>query len=130
MGEGTRRERVIGVLRVSSRALDDDEVAARAGISPRQSVNQVCRELERSGLVRRQPGPDGKIVNAWIATTVYPRPRLILCLSDPAAAAPFLPGARSWSARAIGDFGIAVRLVTLPEDVRQRVLAAQHRQFR
>jgi len=32
---------------------------------------------------------------AWIATTIYPRPRLILCLSDPLAAGPFLPGARS-----------------------------------
>jgi hypothetical protein len=38
---------------------------------------------------------------AWIATTVYPRPQLILCLSDPLAAAPFLPGARSWASRAL-----------------------------
>lgn len=27
----------------------------------------------------------------WISSTIYPRPRLFLCLSDPAAAAPFLP---------------------------------------
>jgi hypothetical protein len=39
----------------------------------------------------------------WIATTMSPRPRLILCLSDPLAAAPFLPGARSWAARAFQD---------------------------
>ena len=29
---------------------------------------------------------------------MYPRPRLILCLGDPLAAGPFLPGARSWAA--------------------------------
>jgi len=40
---------------------------------------------------------------AWIGTAVYPRPQLILCLSDPLAAAPFLPGARSWASRALQD---------------------------
>ena len=29
---------------------------------------------------------------------MYPRPRLILCLGDPLAVGPFLPGARSWAA--------------------------------
>jgi hypothetical protein len=76
-----------------------------------------------------------KVINdafklAWIATTVYPRPQLILCLSDPAAAAPFLPTAKSWPARAIQDAGITIKVVTLPEEVRQRVLDAQRRQFR
>jgi hypothetical protein len=45
---------------------------------------------------------------AWIPTTLYPRPQLILCLSDPLAAAPFLPGARSWAARAPQDCHITV----------------------
>ena len=54
---------------------------------------------------------------AWIATTVYPRPQLILCLSDPLAAAPFQPGARAWAARALQDLDIAVRVVTLPDDL-------------
>lgn len=243
MDQGTRRERVIQAIRASSRPLDDDQLAIRTGISPRQSVNQVYRELEQSGLIRRQTGPDSKIVNewlghqqpagegrrqpapdpdeqhlvvpevaadekippgssaeqraaervmldllggelglelnpvrisvpsgervevdgadasrkvlvecwahqgapkiaqrhkvindafklTWIATTLYPKPHLILCLSDPQAAAPFLPSARSWAARAIQDFGITIKVVALPAEVRQSVLDAQRRQFR
>jgi hypothetical protein len=67
---------------------------------------------------------------AWIATTVYPRPQLILCLSDSLAAAPFQLGARSWAARALQDLSIAVRVVSLPDDLRQRLLEAQRRQYR
>jgi hypothetical protein len=66
MHAGSRRDRVIDVMRISSSPLDDDLLARRADISPRQSVNQICRELERTGLVRRRPGPDGKIVNEWL----------------------------------------------------------------
>jgi hypothetical protein len=245
MPSGSHRERVIAAISVSSRPLDDDQIAARTGISPRQTVNQVCRALEGTGLLRRLVGPDGKVVNewlgnqdkergntpaaagavpgtgvsadagadpdaraapagnsgeqraaervmldllgaqlgcelnparitvpsgervevdgadasrtvlaecwahqgppksaqrnkvladafklAWIATTLYPRPRLILCLSDPLAAAPFLPGTRSWAARALQDHGIAVSVVRLPDDLRQRLLEAQRRQYR
>ena len=64
---------------------------------------------------------------AWIATTIYPRPQLILCLSDPLAAAPFLPGGRSWASRALQDHLIAVSVVALPDELRQRLLAPQHR---
>jgi hypothetical protein len=237
------RDRVLTVIRVSARPLDDDQIAARAGISPRQRVNQICRALQQAGMVRRMTGPDGKIVNewlgarepdgrsrltdvtpgtgtlshgapspaaravpdgdsgeqrdaervmldllgaqlgrelipvritvpsgervevdgadagrtvlaecwahqgppksaqrhkvladafklAWIATTLYPRPQLVLCLSDPLAAAPFLPGARSWAARALQDHGITVGVVTLPDDLRQGLLQAQLRQYR
>lgn len=244
MSTDGHRERVAATIRISSQPLDDDQVAARTGISPRQTVNQICRALERAGMVRRRPGPDGKIVNewlgdqnqepgsvpgpasaagagegapadpstgdgtvpagdsaeqrgaervmldllgaqlglelnpaaiavpsgervqvdgadasrtvlaecwahqgppksaqkhkvladafklAWIATTIYPRPQLILCLSDPLAAAPFLPGTRTWASRALQDHLIAVRVVTLPDDLRQRLLEAQHRQYR
>ncbi|PZS36104.1 MAG: hypothetical protein DLM59_01825 [Pseudonocardiales bacterium] len=63
----------------------------------------------------------------WISSTLYPRPRLVLRLSDPAAAASFLPGARSWAAQALRDLGITVAVVELPDDVRQRVLDAQRR---
>ena len=66
----------------------------------------------------------------WISTTLYPRPRRILCLSDPAAAAPFLPQARSWAARALQDLDITVMVVPLPDDVRDGILAAQRRQYR
>ena len=54
----------------------------------------------------------------WIATTIYPRPRLILCLSDEQAAAPFLPTSRSWAAQALQDLGIVVTVVHLPDEVR------------
>jgi hypothetical protein len=67
---------------------------------------------------------------AWIATTIYPRPRLILCLSDPPAAAPFLPDARTWASRALQDHLISVSVVGLPDELRQRLLDAQHRQYR
>jgi aspartate carbamoyltransferase regulatory subunit len=55
MSADSHRERVAAAIRISSRPLDDDQVAARAGISPRQTVNQICRELERAGMVRRRP---------------------------------------------------------------------------
>lgn len=47
-------------------ALDDDQIAARTGIAPRQVMNQICRAVERAGMVRRRAGPDGKIVNEWV----------------------------------------------------------------
>jgi hypothetical protein len=58
----------------------------------------------------------------WISTTMYPRPRLILCLSDPLAAAPFTPSARSWAARAFQDLGVTISAVDLPADLRQNLL--------
>lgn len=66
----------------------------------------------------------------WISRTIYPRPRLILCLSDPAAAAPFVSGAKSWAAQALQDLDIGVVIVDLPDDVRQMVQTAQVRQYR
>jgi hypothetical protein len=66
MQPGSHRDRISEAIRLSSRPLDDDQLADRTGISPRQSVNQICRELERAGRVRRRSGPDGKIVNEWL----------------------------------------------------------------
>ena len=66
----------------------------------------------------------------WIATTIYPRPRLVLCLSDPLAARPFVAPAKSWAAAALKDLGITVVVVDLPDDVRGKVWAAQKRQYR
>lgn len=236
-------------LKRSSRPLDDDELSARAMIYPRQQVNQICRALERGGVLRRVLGPNGKLVNelvdqgdanptggvditaddgtsrigqatadavvtrapdhslpagnsaeqrdaervmldlverqlgvalepatitvpsgarvevdgadagrtvlvecwahqgppksaqrhkvlsdalklAWIATTIYPRPRLVLCMSDPLAAAPFQPTSKAWAAQALKDLGITVSVVNLPAEVRQRIEAAQKRQYR
>jgi hypothetical protein len=66
----------------------------------------------------------------WIASTIYPRLRLIVCMSDPAAAAPFQPTARSWAAQALRDLEIAIHVVDLPEATRQEIRAAQQRQYR
>ena len=66
----------------------------------------------------------------WISTTLYPRPQRILCLCDPAAAAPFLPHTRSWAARALQDLDITVHIVELPDELRQAILNAQQRQYR
>jgi hypothetical protein len=51
--------------------LDDDEISAWTGISPRQQVNQICRRLEGEGALLRSRGPSGKIVNRLART---PRP--------------------------------------------------------
>jgi hypothetical protein len=44
-------------------ALDDDELAQRAGVRPRQQVNLICRRLEERGVLERFTGPRGKLVN-------------------------------------------------------------------
>lgn len=54
--------------------------------------------------------------------------RLILLLSDEAAAAPFR--GRSWYAAALAEFGVEVAVVELPVEVREQIVAAQVRQFR
>jgi len=62
MTRTTNEERIIARLR-DRPGLDDDELSKATGISPRQQVNQICRRLESRGLVRREPGARGKIVN-------------------------------------------------------------------
>jgi hypothetical protein len=247
MPSAGQRDRIIQVLRQASRPLDDDDLAKRATISPRQTVNRICRALEKANVLRRYPGPDGKIVNelataadsghvdgtgsgpaarlaiaapagtiiapagdhaippgssheqrdtertmldilgqrlglglepatistpsgarievdgadsgrtvlvecwahqgppksaqrhkvladafklTWISRTMSPRPRLVLCLADTLAAAPFTPGGRSWAAQAFQDLSITIELVDLPHDVRHALLKAQQRQYR
>jgi hypothetical protein len=46
--------------------LDDDQLARQAGIEPRQTVNQICRRLEKTGQLTRRAGPDGKIINRLV----------------------------------------------------------------
>ena len=62
----TVRERVLETLRLTTRPLDDDELAVRLDVHPRQTVNQATRKLERAGLLRRVTGPDGKLVNVLV----------------------------------------------------------------
>ena len=62
----TNRDRIIEVLRLSSLPLDDDQIAQRAKVEPRQTVNQICGGLQASGVLRRFTGPDRKIVNELV----------------------------------------------------------------
>ena len=66
MSPPTTADRVLELLRDAHRPLDDDELARRLGVSPRQTINQVCRRLQLDGHVRRVDGPDGKIVNQLV----------------------------------------------------------------
>lgn len=54
--------------------------------------------------------------------------RMVLCLSDPDAARPFL--GRSWYAGALRTLGVEVAVVELDEEVRAGIRAAQARQRR
>jgi hypothetical protein len=246
MRSSGHRDRIIEQLRQAALPLDDDQLAKRAGITPRQTVNQICRSLEREGVLRRYAGAEGKIVNeltgrrdaraaeagrpeavsiaaaaadeavvnvatghvmppgnsreqrdaervmldllgrqvglelepatitipsgvrvevdgadvgrtvlvecwahqgapksaqrykvladafklTWISRTIYPRPQLILCLSDSAAAAPFTLGSNSWAAQALRDLRVDVSLVDLPRELRKSLIEAQRRQYR
>ena len=62
----TNRDLIFQAIASSIEPLDDDEVSRRAGISPRQTVNILCRSLEAEGVLRRIPGPRGKIVNQLV----------------------------------------------------------------
>lgn len=75
----TFADSLLDALAGASRPLDDDEIAKSMGVV-RQQVNQTCRRLAESGLIRRETGPDGKLVNwttggiaAAAATALPPR---------------------------------------------------------
>lgn len=73
--------------------LDDDQIAARLGVA-RQQVNQTARRLQARGLIRRQPGPQGKIVN---------------CLGDAVSQTPAAPSPRTTSLLSEDEVKLAVR---------------------
>jgi hypothetical protein len=62
----TNQDRVVAALRLSTSPLDDDQLSERAGVRPRQTVNQICRDLELRKVLRRYVGRDGKLVNELI----------------------------------------------------------------
>jgi hypothetical protein len=47
--------------------LTDAELRRRSGVDPHQQVNQICRGLEKKGLIRRERTPSGRIVNVPVA---------------------------------------------------------------
>jgi hypothetical protein len=54
--------------------LDDDQLSRQSGITPRQTVNQICRRLEAGGQLRRTTGTEGKIINTLVAGAAVPTP--------------------------------------------------------
>ncbi|MFI5833632.1 hypothetical protein ACIA5A_08130 [Micromonospora sp. NPDC051300] len=59
----TIAERVMQELIRARAPLDDDELARRLGVQPRQTINQACRRLEQDHRLRRYIGVGGKMVN-------------------------------------------------------------------
>lgn len=53
---------IVSVLRQADRGMNDDELAAALGLD-RQEVLRRCRRLAFQGLVIREEGADGSIVN-------------------------------------------------------------------
>jgi hypothetical protein len=231
MPPATIQERILEALRRSARPLDDDELAQRLSVSPRQTINQACRRLQQAGRLKRFHGADGKLVNTvvqsndrtdssahpailattpaplapgdsreqrqaerfileelsdqldvalsprritfdsgarvevdgadeelsvlaeiwahqgspksaqkhkvladtlkllYVASTLPTTPRLVLCFADEEAARHFTTS-RSWAALALRDFGVEVRTVQLPKQIRAAIKIAQERQFR
>lgn len=56
--------------------LSDGDVRRITGISPHQQVNQICRRLEATGVLRRERGATGPILNilAWDTSGPAERP--------------------------------------------------------
>ncbi len=64
----------------------------------------------------------------WAEAVLLPGARKVLLLADDTAARHFL--ANTWMAAALRHLGVEVEVVALPDDVAERVRAAQRRQYR
>ena len=62
----TNADRVIVALREHG-SLSDSELVRITGVRPHQQVNQLCRRLEASGVLRRVRNAGGAIINVLIA---------------------------------------------------------------
>ncbi|MEG8223341.1 hypothetical protein OSJ57_22435 [Sphingomonas sp. HH69] len=107
---------------------DDDEISAALQIRPRQTINQICRKLEKEGVVKRCRGSSGKIVNYPVsqaasmqAVSTRERPRLgeTLALTKPSLSAEallnagFVKAAR-WS---LNTSGLLIASEALPKGI-------------
>lgn len=109
-------DRLLAALRASRVPLDDDELARRCGISPRQQVNQICRRLEVQGVLTRSMGPSGKLVNA-----IQDREgRLCLCGCGGSTGRNYQPGHDARHAAQVGRALASER--DLPEPQREEIL--------
>lgn len=68
----TIADRILEAIRFGP--LDDDVLAKRLDVRPRQTINQVARRLEKEGRLRRVSGPDGKLVNLLVGGDDPPPP--------------------------------------------------------
>lgn len=64
----TQKERLLAYV-LTHPDMDDDQLAARLRISPRQTVNTLARELVKSGAIVRVGSSSGKIVNRAVGAT-------------------------------------------------------------
>ena len=73
----TNADRILAALG-SGGPLTDADLRRVTGIEPHQQVNQICRRFEREGIIKREPGPDGRILNKLngqpSGRTEHPRP--------------------------------------------------------
>lgn len=84
MSMPTLRERVLDFLHTNPQGADDDVLAARVSAPQRQSVNQVCRQLESQGLIVRRRDPVvGKIVNQLADSAAAPEPTVAPTVHGP-----------------------------------------------
>jgi hypothetical protein len=67
MRETTNKEDVFDLIQKHPEGLDDDDISAMTGITPRQQVQQLCNRLASSNRTRREsvekPGKRRKIHN-------------------------------------------------------------------
>ncbi|MEV4638093.1 hypothetical protein AB0J80_12150 [Actinoplanes sp. NPDC049548] len=70
MSAASNRHRILEALRRSGQPLDDDRLSTAADVHPRQQVNQICRALEKDGIVRRYRLAGEKLVNELIGADI------------------------------------------------------------
>jgi hypothetical protein len=67
MREKTNKEDVFDLIQKHPEGLDDDDISAMTGITPRQQVQQLCNRLAASNRIRREsvekPGKRRKLHN-------------------------------------------------------------------
>jgi Peroxide stress protein YaaA len=91
--------------------LDDDELAQRADVSPRQQVNIICRRLKQRGFLKRLTGPRGKIVNRL--TGIHQTGTPVIPSNPPRSSTKSVPA----TAKAISTpANPAIRLASAPAD--------------
>lgn len=73
MKNETNKEQIFDLIQRHPEGLDDDDIAARSGIGPRQQVQQLCTQLAVSDRIRRESvsraGKRRKIHNFPLAST-------------------------------------------------------------